>query len=105
MKINVSAESDIAEGQIIELEHESKPYIIVRYEGNIYAYVNICSHLERVMNGCSLQEGSLVCPHHAVSYHADSGNVDNDMGRMGLRPLQKVKVMVVEGTVLLEVDN
>ena len=57
------------------------------------------------MDDCELDEDSLRCPFHTVRYFLATGEVKDDSGFMGVEPLTRYDVRVIDGDVYLEVPR
>ncbi|MCX6829450.1 MAG: non-heme iron oxygenase ferredoxin subunit [candidate division Zixibacteria bacterium] len=71
--VKVCALSDMKEGDIMTVEVNGRPIVLVRYEGTIYALDDLCTH-----DGGSLGDGGaigaeIVCPRHGARFDIKTG--------------------------------
>jgi len=71
----VAGAQDVEEGQLLRVEANGVPVLLVRSHGQVYAISDTCTHL-----GCSLAEGELrqdmvVCPCHGSGFRVQDGQV------------------------------
>jgi nitrite reductase/ring-hydroxylating ferredoxin subunit/uncharacterized membrane protein len=71
----VAGVADVTEGHLHRAEANGVPVLLGRYQGEVYAIGDTCSHL-----GCSLAEGELqgdmvVCPCHGSGFRLTDGEV------------------------------
>jgi nitrite reductase/ring-hydroxylating ferredoxin subunit/uncharacterized membrane protein len=72
---DVASTQDVSEGKLHRAEANGVPVLLTRYQGQVYAIGDTCSHL-----GCSLAEGELqqdmvVCPCHGSGFRITDGQV------------------------------
>ena len=94
--------SELEEMQPVCVEHRGVPYCVVLCEGAIRAYVSVCSHKDLPMFPPEAKKGHLVCPHHNVSFHPQTGEVAKSHGKTVPSGLMSVEFEVQDGVVLLE---
>jgi nitrite reductase/ring-hydroxylating ferredoxin subunit/uncharacterized membrane protein len=72
---DVAGAQDVAEGRLRRVEAHGVPVLLTRYQGQVHAMADTCTHL-----GCSLAEGDLqedmiVCPCHGSGFRITDGQV------------------------------
>ena len=73
--VDVASTQDVTDGQLHRAEANGVPVLLARYQGQVYAMSDTCTHL-----GCSLAEGKLeqdvvVCPCHGSGFSVRDGQV------------------------------
>jgi nitrite reductase/ring-hydroxylating ferredoxin subunit len=83
------------------IEHEGVPYCLVKVEGQIRAYLSICTHKDQAMFPPKMKKGLLVCPHHKVAFDPETGEVADDRGKK-VDALLPVRIEIVDDVIHLE---
>lgn len=78
------------------------PVLLVRYEGQIHALLDTCSHLECSLAGGQLQQRSIVCPCHGSRFSLDDGGLLNGPATY---PLPQFETRVREGQIEVRVST
>ena len=47
--------------------------LLVRLNGEVLAFKNRCPHQNKSLEGCSIQDGSVVCPWHQYAFSCETG--------------------------------
>lgn len=73
--VDLASTQDVAEGKLHRAEANGVPVLLTRYQGQVYAMSDTCTHL-----GCSLAEGTVekdmvVCPCHGSGFRVTDGQV------------------------------
>ena len=103
--VRACPEADVRERELTYVESGGKNFLVTRVEGELRGYRNLCKHQYLVMEGCDVDEDSLMCPYHTVRYFLATGDVKDDSGFMGITPLTRYGVRVLDGWVHLEVPR
>ena len=91
------------ERRLTYVESGGKNFLLTRVDGELRAYRNLCKHQYLVMDGCDVDDDSLMCPYHTVRYYLATGDVKDDSGFMGIESLTRYPARVEDGWVVLEV--
>lgn len=89
---------------VVEISGQERPAFAVRYQGQVYAYLNECAHVpvEMDMNPGQFFDFSgqfLVCSMHGAYYAPDDGRcLGGPCHRSGLEPLS---VYEADGSIML----
>lgn len=95
----VATLDDVWSGEMLALESEGRPVLLVNVEGAIHAYADACPHLRTPLSIGSLRRNVLACPTHGWKFDASSG--------LGINPkaacLQAFAVKVEDGNIFVDV--
>jgi nitrite reductase/ring-hydroxylating ferredoxin subunit len=96
-------ETGVAAAFDVPIDGEVQSLIVMRLEGGVHAYLNVCPHAGRRLDWAPgrflLKDGVLVCAAHGASFAATSGACT--AGPCRGEHLQRVDVEVVQGEVRL----
>lgn len=70
MEIFLANDTDVKEGQTFEVGFAGRPAILIRKNGNVYAYINCCTHVGGPMK---LDGDVLRCTWHNSDFEPKSG--------------------------------
>jgi|SRR6516225_7365194 toluene monooxygenase system ferredoxin subunit len=88
-------------GEMMALECEGQPVLLVNLDGTIRAYADYCPHLRTRMSEGSLVENVLVCSAHGWQFDARTG--------AGINPrtacLKSFAVQLENGDILLDINT
>jgi len=73
--IDVIAESDVKEGQMVRVTAGEVKVLLARYQGNLLAIGEVCSHLAGPLVDGKLEEGCVTCPWHGSTFRLEDGQV------------------------------
>lgn len=71
--IVVGAETDVSEDEPLFLEIGEQPIAIILYQGELYAFLDACSHDGEVLADGDVEEGELICPRHGARFSLATG--------------------------------
>ena len=95
----VAKESELAEGQAKTVKVGNKLIALFRYEGQVLAIDDLCTHMGASLTGGHVEKGVVTCPWHAWRFRLSDGCwVDNPKLKIGSYPAR-----VVNGAVEVEV--
>ena len=103
--IRACPETDVAEGDLHQVEQGGKHFLLTRVGGTLIAYRNLCKHQYLVMDGCEVEGEEFECPYHTVRYSLATGEVTDDSGFMGIEALTRYEVQLRDGEIWLEVPK
>ena len=95
--VDVGAFDDLQEGKMKAVDVDGRSVLILKLEGEPYAFVNICpsAGARLPLDGARLTGAVIVCPWHNCAYDARSGKrVDDEPGPA----LAVVPIAVIDGT-------
>ena len=76
--VAVAADSDVAEGQVVEVFVGGQPVLLCRVRDRVYACSAECTYDEESSLTTGVLRGyDLVCPHHGCEFDIRSGRVLN----------------------------
>jgi toluene monooxygenase system ferredoxin subunit len=97
----VATLDDVWSGEMMALESEGQPMLLVNVDGSIRAYVDACPHLQTRLSQGSLKRNVLTCSTHGWEFDASTGQ--------GINPktacLGPVAVKVEDGDILVYVSR
>jgi toluene monooxygenase system ferredoxin subunit len=90
---------DLWSGEMMAVESQGQPVLLVNVDGNIQAYADSCPHLRSKLSQGSLQGNVLACSTHGWEFDARTGQ--------GINPktacLDSFAVKVQDGNILVDV--
>jgi Fe-S cluster biogenesis protein NfuA/nitrite reductase/ring-hydroxylating ferredoxin subunit len=95
--VEVGAFDDLADGTLKAVEVEGRSVLILKLDGEPYAFVNVCPNAgaRLPLDGAKLSGSVIVCPWHNCAYDARSGKrVDDEPGPA----LAVVPIAVIDGS-------
>ena len=93
--IDVMDSDDLWIGDMIELETDLGPLLLINLDGSVFAYENRCPHKGSRLGGGELIDGVIVCPNHRWEFCARGGAGVNPTGTR----LNRHAVRVVDGRI------
>lgn len=97
MRVPLIEDARVGEGAPVEVDFFGRPVLVLRREGRVQAYVNVCTHL-----GGPLQLAAggqvLECQWHQACFEAGTGRAVKGPARLGSR-LIRLPVQVRDGWV------
>jgi nitrite reductase/ring-hydroxylating ferredoxin subunit len=66
----IASESDVKEGKLHKFSWEGRPILMFRHDGNIYAYIDVCTH---VGGSLDLKNNQLICEWHSSIFDPTTG--------------------------------
>ena len=91
--------SDIRGGHVVSDDGE---WIVIADGEQVCVARNRCPHQSLSLEGGSVADGQLQCPHHGVRFSLEDGSITDDRGYWDLDSLQIVPNTVENGNVLIE---
>jgi nitrite reductase/ring-hydroxylating ferredoxin subunit len=95
----VATVDDLWSGEMMALESEGQPVLLVNVDGAIHAYADVCPHLRTRLSQGSLLRNVLICATHGWEFDARGGQ--------GINPktacLESFDVKVEGGDILVDV--
>lgn len=76
----IASESDVKEGQVHKFSWGGRPILLLRKDGNIYAYIDACTH---VGGSLVLKGDNLVCEWHSSFFEPKSGRATRGPAPVG----------------------
>ena len=67
------ADDELAEGQMRCVEAEGTAVLVARWEGELHALSNSCSHRGAPLHEGEIRDGNVVCPWHASVFALSDG--------------------------------
>lgn len=101
MKIRLAKVSDIKQGEIKTFEYDGESIAICNVEGNFYAFLDSCTHMEFPLSGGKLDGEVITCPAHGARFNVRSGEA---LSMPAVTPLKKFSTMVNGDDIYIEVD-
>jgi nitrite reductase/ring-hydroxylating ferredoxin subunit len=92
----VLAENELAEGRMRRVEHQGTPILLARQDGQVFALVEICSHLGGPLSEGTLGPDSVQCPWHGSCFALHDGRVLNGPA---VHPQPRLEVRIRDGRI------
>ncbi|GCE11008.1 Rieske (2Fe-2S) protein [Tengunoibacter tsumagoiensis] len=96
--IQVAQEEDVAEGKLLPLVVEGELICLARYEGQIYAFTDNCTHISGPLNEGGLEGCAITCPWHRAQFDVRTGKVLRGPAR---QDLMTYPVKVANGSIYI----
>lgn len=103
MKHRVAHSSEVLEGQPVPAEAGGHKVLLVRSTGGLFALENACPHQRNTLEKGEVLAHSIRCPLHGVEVSLSDGTVVEDVGFLGLSPVQVFSVEETEGMIYLDI--
>jgi len=71
--IAVGAEGDVAEDEPLFVDIGEQPIAIVLHQGELYAFLDACSHDGEVLADGDIEDENIICPRHGARFSLTSG--------------------------------
>ena len=97
MRVQLIEESKVREGETVEVDFFGRPVLLLRKEGRVRAYVNVCTHLGGPLQ-LSPDGGTFECQWHQACFDARTGKAIKGPARPDTR-LIRLPVTVESGSV------
>ncbi|TAD91261.1 MAG: non-heme iron oxygenase ferredoxin subunit [Alphaproteobacteria bacterium] len=68
-----AASADLAEGAVLGRTVAGQDIALYRYEGQVYATHNICTHAYALLSDGYFEDGEIECPIHAARFDVRTG--------------------------------
>ncbi len=97
--VSIAKKTDVSEGKISVFSVEGKEIAISYVNGEFFAFLNSCTHMELPLDeGCI--EGTVIeCPHHGAKFDLKTGKA---IQLPAAAPLEIFKVKVVGDEIQIE---
>lgn len=92
--MEISKKTDLPVGKSKDFEYKGDPALLLNTEGNIRAYINICTHEYCQTDFDGKKE--IHCPCHGSVYDANTGDVLNPPA---MEPLTKIDIKVTDDSI------
>jgi nitrite reductase/ring-hydroxylating ferredoxin subunit len=99
--VRVAPVAEMEELEPLCVEHRGVPYCVVKTKAGVRAFVSFCTHKDLAMFPPGMKKGRLVCPHHKVTFDAETGEVVDDRGK-DVDDLEPAEVEVAGDVVYLK---
>lgn len=70
----------ISNGEKIDIKVNEHSILLLKHQGNFYAYKNQCSHLKFPLSNAYIEDDILVCSFHGWQYNIKNGQGVNPTG-------------------------
>jgi nitrite reductase/ring-hydroxylating ferredoxin subunit len=103
-KIAITSVSKLEEMLPLYVKRDGVPYCIVKFEGQVRAFISICSHEYREFVP-KTQGNCIVCPFHQVCFDAATGEVSDNRTKRVPAGLFPVSTEIRNGLVFINVED
>lgn len=95
----LAKESAVQEGKpLIVRGSNGLEIVLIRIEGKIYAYENLCPHEDGPVGEGEVEGRCIICPWHGWSFDITNGECQNVPGE----ELKKIPLRIEEGSIYAE---
>ena len=101
-QFTVCSADQLREMEPVSIEHRGIPYCLIKTGEDLHAFVAVCSHKDLPMFPPDCRKGRFICPHHKVTFDAQTGAIARTHGKSVPNGLIPVLIEVRDGMVLLE---
>ena len=96
----VEGDAALGEGEVLAVDLDGVPVLLVRHGGCVHAFENRCTHDGSEMDGGFIDEsGAFVCPHHGARFALKDGEA---LSAPAYEPLTVFPVRVDGGCIQLK---
>ena len=95
--IKIGSATDFPEEGIYSIDALSTSLLIINHNGKLYCLENKCGHFGLSMEAGEIQDHTIVCPHHGISFSLITGEVVN-------RPYENCDALTVHELIEKEGD-
>jgi len=92
----IAKTSDVPEGSYKDFTYQGQPAILVHFDGEFHAFVNICTHEGGL---CVLSGGVLLCTVHASTFDPKTGHTLSEPAPLD-SSLKRIPIRIENGQVL-----
>jgi 3-phenylpropionate/trans-cinnamate dioxygenase ferredoxin subunit len=96
------AENEIAEGHVRTFEVNGRPIAIARYDGQLYAVDDVCTHDGGDLGAGDVVKGQIQCPRHGARFDLKTGQVTRMPAVFGI---EKYDIKIEDGQVFVAVPE
>uniref|UniRef100_A0A0B7B893 Rieske domain-containing protein n=1 Tax=Arion vulgaris TaxID=1028688 RepID=A0A0B7B893_9EUPU len=97
----VGSVTDFKNGEIQEVDVGDKKVLLVKEDDQFYAVSSKCTHYGAPLSKGAYCKGIVRCPWHGACFNVKTGDIED---YPGLDSLQKYKVVVTDGKVIVQAD-
>lgn len=90
----VLPEDGIDNGQASPAIVNGWPVLVCKYEDQLFAVINRCTHASSALEEGRIRKGTIMCPLHGARFDLATGNC---LGGASYRPLKRFEVRVTDG--------
>ena len=101
-RVDVAADSDIRDGELLMVQVDGSDVLLVRHDGDLHAMQGICSHEYFELDKGFLTGDSITCALHLSRFDLETGEALDPPAEL---PLVKYPVVVENGRILLELPE
>lgn len=91
-RLVIATAEEFTEAEPHLVVHDGVPYCVVKFGGEVKAYVASCPHKDLAIVPLRIKKGRIVCPHHGATFDPGTGKVVDDAGKDVPSGLCKVDV-------------
>lgn len=73
--VKVATIDQISEGEMMNVKVGKQDFVLVNYQGEIYALQGYCTHEQGLLWEGKLEDKTLTCPWHAAKFDITTGKV------------------------------
>lgn len=96
------AEGDIADGQVRTFEINGQPIALAKYDGQIFAVADVCTHDGGDLGAGDVVKGQIQCPRHGARFELKTGKVTRMPAVFGI---ETYEVKIEDGQVFVAVPS
>lgn len=97
------AEKELREGLMLAKIAADKKLLLVRHRSETYVVENKCGHFGLPLDTGHLEEGTVVCRQHGISFDLETGEVSNRPYE-NCEAIKTFEVVIKDGFVGVELD-
>jgi 3-phenylpropionate/trans-cinnamate dioxygenase ferredoxin subunit len=100
MRVKAADASEVQTIHAVKLQ--GRDILIARTPQGLFAVEDLCPHAEQPLSTGTVDGTLLTCRHHAVQVDLRTGQVVDNMGFLGLQPLNVFTVEETEGAIWID---
>src|SRR3989338_11178229 len=98
--VTVAKKNEVQPGVLKVVSVEGKEIVLTCADGNYYAFINVCSHMDFPLQDGTLQGATIECAHHGAQFDIRTGKV---LSMPAVTPIETFQVKVVGEELQIEV--
>ena len=100
--VKICTENEIAEGQVKTFEINDMAIAVARFEGQVYALDDVCTHDGGDLGAGAVVRGQIQCPRHGARFDLKTGAVTQ---MPAIFPIGTYEVRIENGDVLIAIPS
>jgi 3-phenylpropionate/trans-cinnamate dioxygenase ferredoxin subunit len=100
--VKVCSENDIAEDSIKNFNVDGKSIAVAKYNGQVYAVDDVCTHDGGDLGGGDVVDGQVQCPRHGARFDLKTGEATQMPAVIGI---ETYRVKIEDGNIMIDLGK